>query len=65
MIILRVKYVWSCYNNCYSALQLKRATVTNLKKKKKIEMERLLDLDFLCLLSEQGFREPIGDALRT
>ena len=65
MIILRVKYVWSCYNNCYSALQLKRATVTNLKKKKKIEMERLLDLYFLCLLSEQGFREPIGDALRT
>ena len=31
MIILRVKYVWSCY----SALQLKRAIVANLKKKKK------------------------------
>ena len=46
-IILRVKQVWSCYNNCYSALQIKRATVANLKiKNKKIEMERWLEDDF-------------------
>ena len=41
---------------------LRENTVANLKKF--LEVERLLEVFFWCLLSKLGFREPIGDALR-
>ena len=43
------------------ALQAWRATLANLKKKRKWRGCRRGF--FVCLLSKLGFREPIGDAL--
>ena len=53
------------YSNCYSALQIWRATVANLKKK--LEMPRLLDfilgVNSGFFLQNLEMPSPVGDAL--
>ena len=48
-IILREKNVWSCYNNCYSALLFERAIVAALKKN--LEFREAIGGSFLCVCS--------------
>ena len=48
-IILREKNVWSCYNNCYSALLFERAIVAALKKY--FEFREAIGGRFLCVCS--------------
>ena len=62
VIILGAKYVWSSYSNCYRALQYKRATAANLKKKRDGET---VGAWFFCVCSPNKAlaRETIGDTL--
>ena len=64
-IILMRNNICKSYSNCYSTLQIWRATVANLKKN--LEMERLLDFIFSVnsgfFLQNLKMPSPVGDAL--